>query len=111
MLLPMQIRSNVRLAGLCPQLVLGLIVVERLSYNEGLDFVISSVTDGLHSWKSLHYVGHAVDIVFDQPVGPSFLMALKKSLGSEYDVVNESSHVHIEYQPKRSPSETNTGAT
>lgn len=64
---------------------------------------ITSCTDGKHSSGSLHYVGQAFDFrthdmsveMTNQVVG--YLIGL---LGADYDVIRESDHVHVEFQPK-----------
>lgn len=65
--------------------------------------VITSACDGVHMEGSKHYIGHAFDFrtyYFDkktQYLARDFLAA---SLGDDYDVVVESDHMHVEYDPK-----------
>jgi hypothetical protein len=72
----------------------------------GREAVITSAKDRSHSPNSLHYNGLAVDIRTrgisdaDQSMLLSYLIA---SLGRSWDVVLESSHIHIEYDPKQLP--------
>lgn len=66
--------------------------------------------DGVHKNSSLHYPenspsgkGRAIDVRdFDESAGDIQKShdALEHVLGSDYDVVIESTHIHIEYQPK-----------
>ena len=59
-------------------------------------------TNGSHSRNSLHYVGLAMDFWW-QGVrdGKVICDAIAESLGDEYDVVWERSHLHIEFQPEK----------
>jgi len=64
---------------------------------------VTSAVDGKHSPTSLHYDGRAIDIrTRDQAVGEvvMFLAAIREHLPDDYDVVDEGSHIHIEWQPK-----------
>lgn len=66
---------------------------------------ITSGRDGKHSSTSLHYCGRAVDLRIRDlpyPEKTSKLIAgkLKYILGSDYDVILESDHIHIEYDPQ-----------
>lgn len=78
---------------------------------EGYQFVITSGTDGKHAVNSLHYKGLAVDCrrwYWDngqrRDLGIDTLYKiradLRRSLGTDWDIVLETSHVHIEYDPK-----------
>lgn len=65
------------------------------------DFVVTSTYEGTHAPGSLHYANLAVDI---RPVtfkGAAISVEdLRDILGHDYDVVEEASHIHIEYDPK-----------
>lgn len=68
----------------------------------GRECIITSARDGQHSANSLHYVGKAMDIrTRDQPDAEIQVCAskLRDKLGPDYDVVVESTHIHIEYDP------------
>lgn len=68
----------------------------------GVEMVITAVLDGKHMEGSKHYTGNAFDMrrwYIGKRV-KEFISALKTSLGPDYDVVNEATHVHIEYDPK-----------
>lgn len=75
------------------------------SYGE---VTVTSIRDGQHSERSLHYRGLAVDLR-SKHLTPeqrhTALIKLKRELGSDYDVLLESEgkpneHFHIEYDPK-----------
>uniref|UniRef100_A0A6M3Y334 Peptidase n=1 Tax=viral metagenome TaxID=1070528 RepID=A0A6M3Y334_9ZZZZ len=63
------------------------------------ELVITSTYEGNHNESSLHYVNLAIDIRRDQAMSYSF-KELKRTLGADYDVVQEANHIHIEYDPK-----------
>ena len=75
------------------------------------DLMITSVTDGKHMEGSLHYKGLAADIRtwrntsgLQMTKGQKAEIAydLRSILGDDWDVVVESSHIHIEYDKKGS---------
>lgn len=65
---------------------------------------ITSGLDGQHKKNSLHASGKAIDIRtkdFPKTTDINDLRNLLQSaLGNAYDVVRESDHIHIEYDPK-----------
>lgn len=67
----------------------------------GEDTIVTSKREGNHSAGSLHYIGRAVDIRFPQKTRTSgdrldLCERLREVLGPGYDVVLESTHIHIE---------------
>ena len=81
---------------LCPELTkeLGRVINYFYAYHE--DFFITSRREGNHIPGSFHYIGRAVDfckqgIDFDD---------LKKIISRDFDLINESNHFHLEYDPK-----------
>lgn len=71
--------------------------------NNSYQLVITSLSDGKHMNNSLHYSGYAADLrtrdmkVQDVPI---VVTALRKVLGPDYDVIQESDHIHLEYDKK-----------
>ena len=66
------------------------------------EFVITSTYEGSHSPWSLHYANDAIDIRMTSWNGtPISTEILRAELGKDYDVVQESTHIHIEYDPKQ----------
>jgi len=66
--------------------------------------VITSITDGKHSAvNSLHYSGAAVDFriknIPDAYDKESVALLIRERLTKDYQVVLESTHIHIEYHP------------
>lgn len=63
--------------------------------------VITSGRGGKHSYASIHYMGLAVDIrTWGLDNIHALVQAMRDVLGSDYDVIDEGTHIHIEYQPK-----------
>ena len=68
----------------------------------GEDLYITSKRDGIHGLGSLHYEGLAFDIRYPQKSENRqvIIEKLKAELGSDFDVIVEGNHIHIEYDPK-----------
>lgn len=67
------------------------------------EIVVTSILDGVHSSKSLHYKGLAFDLrthIYTQYEISKLMGNLRYMLGANYDVVLEKDHIHIEYDPK-----------
>ena len=98
----MRLKRGVKLRGLTPACLLAMMVAEGLYKENGYRLTITSVCEGKHSRGSLHYVGQAFDCRIRLAAdAPQMLRdELKRRLGSEFDVVLESDHIHVEYQPK-----------
>lgn len=99
----MRLKEGVRVYGLRPEMVIALLAAYEVFHNLDADVVITSAIDGTHSRGSLHYCGQAIDLRIrhmkaDEPQMAA--VALRKSLGNDYDVVLESDHIHVEFQPK-----------
>ena len=85
-----------------PELVLALVVAERVYNDLGHDLVVTSVIDGKHIRASIHYIGGAVDIRLPGEHGIAARNRIAVRLGTDFDVVLEDNHIHIEWQPKDS---------
>jgi len=100
----LQIKDGVDCQGIRPELLLAVIVSESAYRRGGYDCVITSLLDGRHSPTSLHYAGSAVDLrtrhVSAEDREP-LAQLISESLGIDYDVILEDTHLHIEYQPRR----------
>lgn len=100
-----KLKRGVKLASLRPQMVLATSIIDGVYRELGYHTVITSGNDGKHSHGSLHYVGLAVDYRTRQlreGDAEKVKAQVAKALGAEYDVVLEPTHLHVEYQPKRS---------
>ena len=68
----------------------------------GKECVITSLLDGVHSKNSLHYTGNAFDLrvwIYTEKQKKAVLYQLRKKLGINYDVINETDHIHVEFDP------------
>ena len=95
-------KAGVLFRGVKPELLLGLSIADGYYAREGHnEMVITSLVDGKHSVASLHYVGYAADLrIWNIDDIGIFTDGLSTELGSEFDVILETDHIHIEYQPK-----------
>lgn len=97
---------TVHFKDLKPQTVAGMLIVQSVLLARGIPVVISSVNDGQHMSGSLHYAGRAFDFRLPSRYTGSdrtnrdVQTELKQALGSDFDVVLESDHFHVEYDPK-----------
>lgn len=98
-----KLKSGARIDNLQPEIVLGILIAEGVYDSLGVDLVITEVTGSKHQKGSLHYVGLAVDLRsrdFSKEQLPVVLANLRENLGTEFDVVYEQDHVHVEFDPK-----------
>ena len=74
----------------------GLGRLAALHDENGVDLCITSIQEGTHSPGSLHYCGMAFDFL------KQFIKIadIKEALGKEWDVIDEKTHYHAEYDPK-----------
>ena len=97
-------KKGVRLHNLQPQAVVAMTIAAFVYALYGKECVVTSVNDGKHSRGSLHFVGAAFDLrtrhLEDQEQREVITLKLREALGDQYDVVLESDHIHVEYQPK-----------
>lgn len=99
----LKLKSDVKVAGMRPELMLALSVAESVYATKGYDLTVTSICDGTHSRTSLHYCGCAADLR-TRDIAPDHHKPLadeiQAALGSDYDVVLEGDHIHVEFQPK-----------
>lgn len=99
----MKLKENVRILGVRPEVVLGMLITDSTMSELGFPCVITSVTEGTHSRGSIHYAGGAWDVrIRNIPDDdwPNLVSSLKQALGEDFDIVLESDHIHCEFQPK-----------
>lgn len=95
------IKSGVDLRGLSPQMAIAYTIACKV-YGQ-YACVITSGSDGKHGPNSLHYSGQALDLRTNNlppQAVQSIVDRLKEALGAQFDVVLESDHIHIEFDPK-----------
>ena len=96
--------SSVITKSIIPQLKNKFSIIEEVCkmYNgSNYEVTVTSGNDGKHMENSLHYKNAAIDIrTFDMRTPSYTARMLKENLGSNFDVVYEINHIHIEYDPK-----------
>jgi hypothetical protein len=101
------LKPGVRVAGIRPEVLLAVVAAEGVFEEAGVDLVLTACVDGKHSLGSLHYAGQVVDIR-TRDVPPEMRQKLaarvRECVGEDYDMILEETHMHLEYQPKRSLS-------
>jgi hypothetical protein len=100
----LKLKPGVEIACMSVWNLEGILTAHEVYVKEGQTFTITSLTDGTHGPKSLHYKGRAFDLrtkdLKPNATPHGMAMKLRAALGGSYDVVVESDHLHIEYQPK-----------
>ena len=98
-----KLKPGVRLAGIRPEILVAVMAAERAYNRAGYELVVTSCADSKHSRGSLHYAGAAVDLRtrgVPADVIQAIVAEIRESLGADFDVVLEDTHLHVEYQPK-----------
>ena len=98
------LKSDVRITGMRPEILLAAVAAMRVYETAGHDFMITACVDGKHMTGSLHYAGAAID-VRTRDIAPAevqkLIAQIKACLGCDFDVLLEVDHIHIEFQPKQ----------
>ena len=98
----MKLKQGVTITGIRPELILGLMVADTVLRENGIELVVTSITDSVHSFTSLHYAGAAADIrIWDMDDPQKIISELKSAITSDFDVILEKDHIHLEWQPRR----------
>lgn len=84
------------MGDLRPEAQKGFGKVAKLYNAMGKNFFCTSIREGNHGKGSLHYIGFAWDF---KKQGIS-INKIKDILGQKFDVIDEGTHVHAEYDPK-----------
>ena len=97
-------KQGVRLTDLSPQMVFAAMVVDAVYRKHDIvDCVVTSGSDGEHSTNSWHYTGRALDFRtrnVPELIRNAVAQEISVSLGENYYVVLEATHLHCEYDPK-----------
>lgn len=99
-----RLKEGVEFAGIQPELLLGLMVAEGIWAEHGQVLWLTAIKDGDHGEQSFHNVGQASDLrirYFDASEQRRVYNELKAALDKNFDVVLHSTHIHIEYQPRK----------
>jgi len=99
----MRLKQGVKVTGIKPETLIGMMVAQAVCVELGYEFVVTSVREGQHSAKSKHYEGMAFDMrTKHMPPDqiPSVRALIAGRLGADYDVVIEPTHIHVEADEK-----------
>lgn len=89
--------------GVTPKNLIIAAAIANVAESLDLDLVITSGTDGKHMVGSKHYTSEALDLRTSNIKNElqEVMNVLSARLGPDYQVIKESDHVHIEYDPRR----------
>ncbi len=99
----MRLKPGARIRHCNPEILWAGNVAAWVYDKAGQELVITSGTDGSHSRSSRHYQGDALDLrtwYFDPEKRLWVRDAIAERVGPDFDVVLESNHIHMEYDPK-----------
>ena len=99
----MQIKEGANIQGLDIRMRPALITADAIWKKFDQELVITAGLDGAHSAGSLHYYGLALDFrtrYFDKATRTLVANMLRSELGSDFDVIEHSTHIHVEYDPE-----------
>ncbi|MCP3977223.1 MAG: hypothetical protein GY720_22265 [bacterium] len=105
----MKIKRGVKINGAKPELLFGLLICQRVYEEHGVELRVTSICEGRHKRASAHYTGRGADLgtkseangqQYGQSLKAEITAGLKEDLGSEFDVILERDHIHVEYDPK-----------
>jgi len=100
----LSLKAGVRITGMRPEILLAAVAAMEVYKAAGHDLTITACVDGRHTTGSLHYAGAAIDIrTRDLPPAdvPKLMAQIKECVGGDFDVLLETDHIHIEFQPKQ----------
>lgn len=98
----MKLKAGVNLEGVSWRMFYAAVIAEPIWEAHGApELVITSANDGKHGNKTLHHKGLALDLrTWTLARKREACDALQAALGAAYDVVLESDHAHVEWDPK-----------
>lgn len=103
------VKKGVMMRGMTPQLAFGLQIAHSVYQRRALDMRVTSITEGKHKLRSLHYQGNAADLGTKDPTSGvqysddlkrALVAGLRDALGLEWDIVLSTYNIHIEWQPE-----------
>ena len=94
----MLLKLGVDISRLCDECRRSLNTVDALWKERGGEAVITSTYEGTHSAGSLHYVNRAYDL---RLAPGDWIQELRRRLPTGFDVLQEATHIHIEWDPKQ----------
>ena len=95
----MKFKDGVVWENMHPKIIDNMDGVEAVFRKFGVEAVITSGRDGKHKDGSFHYKGQAFDLRTWHLI-EQVAFRLRQYLGHDFDVIVESDHIHVEYDPK-----------
>jgi hypothetical protein len=104
------LKDKVSCVGIRPELTIGLMIASSVwdEFQIPGGLVVTSLTDGrgIHQDGSLHFVGLAADLRTNPyleggvpaPLLTRLVDRLRDELGEEWDLIQERTHLHMEFQ-------------
>lgn len=96
----MILKQGVKVSNLKPQLIIAFIVANDVYKAHGQELVITSCDDSKHGVGTLHGQGFAFDArtsYFLKGESERVANEIRAKIDDCFDIVNESDHIHIEY--------------
>ena len=97
-------KSGVVMWNMHPAITDGMSTIDSVSIASiGREAIITTARDGEHSRTSLHYRGRALDLRtrdLTESQKTLYRDSLAEALGDDWDVVLETTHIHVEFDPK-----------
>ena len=93
------LKDGVFLAGLKPEMISAIDKCAKVFEANNVILTITSTTEGVHRPHSHHYKGLAFDIRTWSINAEEYKRKIQDELGPAYQVINEPTHIHIEYDP------------
>jgi len=97
------IKNGVDLLGVSPQMVIAYVIAQKVYTDRGYDCIITSAVDGRHERHSHHRKGCAIDLRINNipaDILPEIVAKIKNALGMQFQVILESDHIHLEFDPR-----------
>ena len=96
----MLIKAGVDISRLERNTRRGLGKVDRIFESHNQEMIITSTFDGNHGAGSLHYANQAFDLRLPEADRENVEAMIFEELDDDFDVLTETDHIHIEYDPK-----------
>ena len=98
----LRFKQGVTLIGLQREALIGIDGCLEVFHDHGLAMTLTSCRDGRHGPHSHHHKGLAWDIrIWDiRDEIDKYVADIQAALGVHYQVINESDHIHCEYDPE-----------
>ena len=99
------LKKGVTVRGIRPEMVFGHTIVCAVYASHDLDVIVTSATDGVHSYASKHYDGAAIDYrtrhITATGLKERIVGEAQAALGPDFDVILEDTHLHVQWKPRR----------